>query len=98
MKLYNMVTLAGNNDSCVLLEVKDGQRMNLIALGCFTGDEKLLRLTKGRTVTCTVFTDHGSYAWSWGFDGFTLVSDQTFRKGQLIQECIERDFGIRCKF
>lgn len=98
MKLYNMVTLVCNNGDCVLLEVKDGQRMNLIALGCFTGDEKLLRLTKGRTVTCTVFTDKGSYAWSWGLGGFTLVTEQMHRKGWLIQECIERDFGIRCKF
>lgn len=98
MKLRDMVYMIENNADCVLLEVKPAQRINLISLGCFNGDEKMLRLTKGRTVTCTVFTDKGSYSWSWGSDGFTLVTDQMRRKGHLIQECIEKDFQVRCKF
>lgn len=48
MKLKDMVELLSNNDACVVLKVKDGQEMNLISLGCFNGDEAMMRLTKGR--------------------------------------------------
>lgn len=48
MKLKDMVELLSNNDACVVLKVKDGQEMNLISLGCFNGDEVMMRLTKGR--------------------------------------------------
>lgn len=99
MKLKDMVELAVNNQDCVVLKVKDGQEMNLISLGCFNGDETMMRLTKGGTVTCTVFRPGGmSFSWHWGFNGYTLVSDQTERMGRLIQDCIEKDFGIRCKY
>lgn len=98
MKLCDMVTLEINNAECVVLKVKDGQEMNLLGLGCFNGDEKILRLTKGRNVTCTVIRDDGRrYSWDWGIDGYTLVTDAQRRKGQMIQECIERDYGIQCK-
>ena len=98
MKLRDMVTLEINNAECVVLKVKDGQEMNLLALGFFNGNEKILRLTKGRNVTCTVICDDGqSYSWHWGIDGYTLVTDALWRKSQMIQECIERDYGIQCK-
>ena len=98
MKLCDMVTLKIDNAECVVLEVKDGQEMNLLGLGCFNGNEKILRLTKGKTVTCTVICDDGHrYSWHWGADGYTLVTDAARRKGQMIQECIERDYGIQCK-
>ena len=73
--------------------------MNLISLGCFNGDEVMMRLTKGRDVTCTLFRKNGkSFSWHWGIGGYTLVSDQVWRMGQLIQSCIENDFGIKCKY
>lgn len=99
MKLKDMVELAVNNDDCVVLKVKDGQEMNLISLGCFNGDETMMRLTKGKNVTCTLFRQGGKrFSWHWGIDGYTLVSDQVGRMGRLIQDCIEKDFGIRCKY
>lgn len=99
MKLKDMVELVANNDDCVVLKVKDGQDMNLISLGCFNGDETMMRLTKGKNVTCTLFRQGGkSFSWHWGIDGYTLVSDQVWRMGQLIQSCIENDFGIKCKY
>ena len=99
MKLKDMVELLSNNDACVVLKVKDGQEMNLISLGCFNGDEVMMRLTKGRDVTCTLFRKNGkSFSWHWGASGFTLVTDQVWRMGQLIQSCIENDFGIKCKY
>ena len=99
MKLKDMVELAVNNDDCVVLKVKDGQEMNLISLGCFNGDETMMRLTKGKNVTCTLFRQGGKrFSWSWGIDGYTLVSVRVGRMGRLIQDCIEKDFGIRCKY
>ena len=99
MKLKDMVELAVNNEDCVVLKVKDGQEMNLISLGCFNGDEAMMRLTKGKDVACTLFRKNGShFAWNWGYSGFTIVSDQTRRMGQLVQQCIENDFGIKCLY
>lgn len=99
MKLKDMVELAVDNQDCVVLKVKDGQEMNLISLGCFNGDETMMRLTKGKNVTCTLFRQGGkSFSWHWGIDGYTLVSDQVWRMGRLIQSCIENDFGIKCKY
>ena len=99
MKLKDMVEMVVDNQDCVVLKVKDGQEMNLISLGCFNGDETMMRLTKGRDVTCTLFRRGGkSFSWHWGISGYTLVTDQVDRMGRLIQDCIEKDFGIRCKY
>lgn len=99
MKLKDMVELAVNNQDCVVLKVKDGQEMNLISLGCFNGNETMMRLTKGKDVTCTLFRRDGkSFSWYWGISGYTLVSGQVSQMGRLIQDCIEKDFGIRCKY
>lgn len=98
MKLKDIVDVVVNNDACVVLKVKEGQEMNLISLGCFNGNEVMMRLTKGQDVTCTVFLSDGrSYSWNWGLHGYTLVSSDMWEKGRLIQSCIEKDFGIKCK-
>ena len=98
MKLRTIVELYDNNADCVVLKVKEGHEMDLITIGCFTGNETMFRLTKGKSVTCTVFYKNGkSNSWHWGYGGYTLVSPETERKGQLIQECIEEDFGILCQ-
>ena len=47
-KLCYMVDIIENNENCVVLEVKDNKKMDLIKLGCFDGDEELIRLTKGK--------------------------------------------------
>ena len=99
MKLKDMVELLSNNDACVVLKVKDGQEMNLILLGCFKGDEAMIRLTKGEDVACTLFRKNGkSFSWHWGARGCTLVTEQVRRMGWLIQNCIENDFGIKCAY
>lgn len=98
MKLRDMVEVYENNADCVVLKVKEGQRMALISLGCFDGDEELFRLTKGGTVTCTVWKEDGkSVSWHWGSTGYTLVSPVMKKRGELIEECIEKDFGIECQ-
>lgn len=94
MKLKDLVNLKVNNSECVILEVKPDSFMGLIQLGCFTGTEKLIRLTKGRDHTCTVWTDETNYSWHWGSSGHTLVSNDMTKKGRMIEDTITRDFGI----
>ena len=98
MKLKDVVDVVINNDICVVLKVKDGQELNLISLGCFFGSESMFRLTKGRTVACTVFENSGKrYSFHWGADGHTLVTEQCAALGRIVQSCIEKDFGIVCQ-
>lgn len=93
-KLVNCVKIVENNEDCVILEVV-GSPFDLVRLGCFNGDEKMFRLTKGGKHTCTVWLADGqNYSWFWGYGGHTLVSDQMTKRGKLIQECIEQDFEI----
>ncbi len=95
-KLCYLVDIVENNKNCVVLKVKDNKEMDLIKLGCFDGDERLIRLTKGKNHTCTVFYNDNRkpFSWEWGASGFTLVSDNTNKKGKLIQKCITEDFDI----
>ena len=94
-KLFELVTIVSNTEDAVVLRVKPNCRMDLICLGCFNGDEDILRLTKGRSMTCTVWTTAGNhYDWSWGEGGYTLVSENMTKKGHMIKECIEDGFDI----
>lgn len=92
-KLCELVKIVENNMECVILEVT-GSKLDLIKLGYFNGDEKLIRLTKGGNHTCTIWTDNGHFSWFWGTSGHTLVSNDTTKKGNLIQDCITKDFEI----
>ena len=94
-RLLDCVELAENNERCVILEVKPGCEMDLIRLGCFNGDEKMFRLTKGNDHTLTVFTNNGkSYNFGFGNSGYTLVSDQLKQQRELIVDCIKLDYAI----
>ena len=98
MKLKDITEVAADNAQCVVLKVKAGHELDLITLGCFAGNETMFRLTKGHTITCTIFyADGKQFSWYWGFDGYMLVSPQVETMGRLIQACIERDFHIPCK-
>ena len=93
-RLSELVKIIENNEECVILLINGGMK-DLISLGCFDGDETMLRLTKGKVHTCTVWTKSGShFSWEWGRSGYTPVTDATRKKGKLIQECIEQDFEI----
>lgn len=95
-RLADYVEIMEDNTECVVLKVRPGSRMGLIGLGCFNGDEEMVRLTKGRTQTCTVFPEGGRpYSWEWGDGGSTLVSDGLSKMSRMVQECITHDFGIR---
>ena len=94
-KLCNLVDIIENNESCIVLKVKDNKSLDLIKLGCFNGNEELMRLTKGENHTCTIFSSNSEpFSWSWGKRGYTLVSDNISTMGKLIEECITEDFDI----
>lgn len=94
-KLKDYVELIENNKDCAILKVKDGSRLGLISLGYFNGNEDLIRLTKGKQRTCTVFyTDGTNFSWYWGNGSTLLVSDAVQKKGRLIEECLMMDFDI----
>lgn len=94
-RLADYVEIMENNTECVVLKVKSDSRTGLISLGCFSGNEEMMRLTKGRTQTCTLFNKDGStLSWQWGRNGCTLVSDNIEKCGRIIQRCLEEDFGI----
>ena len=95
MKLSQLTTLKVNNKECVILEVHPDRFSELIALGCFNGDEKLIRVTKGSNHTFTMWTEGGkSYSWNWGSGGYTIVSEDMHKRRALIVEAITKDFGI----
>jgi hypothetical protein len=94
MKLSNLVDIAVNNEECVVLKVKENVMMDLIALGCFDGDETMFRITKGEQHTATLFRGNHHFSWGWGNKGYTSVSDKQAKCGHLIQACVEEEFGI----
>lgn len=94
-KLCYLVDIIENNEECVILQVKENKKIDLIKLGCFDGNEELMRLTKGKNHTCTIFkTNDKPFSWKWGESGYTLVSEKTTTMGKLIEECITEDFDI----
>ena len=93
--LCDLVEILEKNMESVVLEEKDRVQKELVCLGCFDGDETMLRLTKGDDHTCTIFFGAGkSCSWSWGMSGHTLVSDSLKKCGRMIESCITEDFGI----
>lgn len=94
-ELFKITELVVNNSECVVLKVKDGHEMDLISIGCFNGDESMFRLTKGEDTTCTIFRKNGSkISWHWGTHGYTLVSNQIWKSGMLLQDCLRRCYHI----
>ena len=95
-KLCYLVDIIENNEDCVILQVKDNKEMDLIKLGCFNGDERLFRLTKGKNHTCTIFYNDNrkTFSWEWGEGGFTMVTDDVSKMGKLIENAITEDFDI----
>lgn len=92
MKLCNLVEIIENNMNCVVLKVKDNARLDLIKLGYFSGNEDLIRYTKGAKTTCTVINKDGTnYNWYWEE---IILNNDLKKKRDLIRECITEDFDI----
>ena len=87
-----MYVFVENNEYCVILQVKEDKRLDLIRLGYFEGNEKLIRVTKGRENVCTIYKDdNDSFSWGWQT---SLVVDEVAKMRKLIESCIVDDFDI----
>lgn len=96
-KLCELVDIVANNENCVVFKPKDDVRMELISLGCFRGNEELIRMSKGRTPEITVFYKDGStYSYHFGEGSTTLVSGSFVQQREMIRECAILDYGIVC--
>lgn len=93
-KLSELVTVEADNETCVVLKVKEGKAMELITLGCFDGDETMFRVTKGNNHTATIWRGEKAFSWEWGFNGYTLVSDKVKDEQRAICNCICNELGI----
>lgn len=94
-KLVDLIEIAENNEKYIVLKVKDNVKKELIWLGCFCGNETMIRLTKGADHTCTIITQNDrSYSWEWGRSGCTLVSNKMDEMRAHIVACIETDLDI----
>lgn len=94
-RLCDLVEIATNNRSCVLLKVKDGTPpADLIKLG-FDGNETLLRLMKNPTnPSVTIFHKEGPpVTMSYG-SSTTVVSGPLKAMRDQIVEAVTLDFGI----
>ena len=93
-RLCDLVEIEENNMDCVVLKVKENSQLDLIKLGCFEGDEKIIRVSKGADNTFTIFTDKEHYSWEHGEHGYTLVTKNMDMKRLQIVDCLEIDFDI----
>lgn len=83
--LVKLVELIEDNDNCVLLKVKEGSELDMILLGCFDGDENMIRLAKDEYNTITIFRKNGThYCWA----GNECVVQQMNDKEKLIKKCV----------
>lgn len=96
-RLCELVDIGINNEACVLFKVKDSARMDLITLGCFRGDEDMIRMTKGRQPTVTLYyKDGGTASYYFGEGGHTVLAESGAAQREMIRECAILDFGIVC--
>lgn len=91
-KLVDCVEVITNNDNCVVLKVKENKRMDLIAIGYFSGNEEMIRMTKDNdNNSYTIWRNNGkSFSW----DNRTLKSDNLSKMQKIIAKCIHHDLGI----
>ena len=94
-KLIDLVELVEDNKNCVLLKVKDGSQLDMILLGCFSGDESMIRLAKDEYNTITVFYKDGKNYW-WASN--ERVSDSTRLKMRMIYKCVYQLTGYETRY
>ena len=98
-RLCELVEIVSNNEACVVFKPKEGTRMDLISLGCFKGNEELIRMTKGRTPEITIFYKDGKTdSYHFGEGSTTVISGSYPQQREMIRECAILDFGIVCQW
>lgn len=64
-EFWELVDIIENNERCVILKVKPDCAFDMIKLGCFDGDEEMIRYARDSDETITVFLKDGKhYSWS----------------------------------
>ena len=85
-----------NEQTFVLLKVKDGMEMDMIMTGLFEGDETMFRITKGDDHNCTTWYKNGkNWSWHHGLNGHTCVANSVWAAWREIERTITEDFGIK---
>ena len=90
-KLVDVIEIVENNNDYILLEVT-GDRKQCILTGVLNGNEELIKVTKGKNHTLTIyFKDGKNFSYSFGESGYTLISDNEERRKRAIVNCIKRE-------
>ena len=95
IRLVDCVDVIANNKQCVLLKVKEGMEMNLLATGHFDGDETMIRMTKDRDCNCYTILRTNDKKVNW--NDRTLISQSLKNIQNEIRNCIERDLKINMR-
>ena len=91
-RLADCVEVITNNENCVVLKIKENKRMDLIAMGYFSGNEEMIRMTKDNSNNSyTIWSNNGKTC---NWDNRTLVSDNLGKLQIIIAKCIRHDLGI----
>ncbi len=94
IKLCDIVEIQENNNSSILLKVKENKKVELISLGL---DPTLdfIYLSKGKNHTMKlIYTDNNVTSFDFGEGGYTLISNDLKNQKDLILNCITDDFCI----
>jgi len=82
-RFCDLVYVLENNEHCALLKVKPDCGLEMIKLGCFGGDEDMIRVARDDYNTITVFTKDGKhYEWTRN----TLVTESMKAKRIMIMD------------
>jgi hypothetical protein len=88
-KLIDVIEIAENNKDFILLEII-GSTRDCILTGVLNGDEELIRVTKGKNHTLTIYKKNGShFSYDFGHNGYTLISDSEQRRKRAIVDTIQ---------
>lgn len=91
-KLVDCVEVVSNNKNCVVLKVKENKRMDLIAIGYFSGNEEMIRMTKDKdNNSYTIWSNDGKIC---NWNNRTLTSDNLNKLQKIIAKCIHHDLDI----
>lgn len=94
IKLCDIVDIQENNNSSILLKVKENKKVDLISLG-FDPTLDYIYLSKGKRHTMKLInTDNKVTSFDFGDGGYTIISSNLQNQKNLILNCITDDFGI----
>ena len=94
IKLCDIVEIQENNNSSILLKVKENKRVELISLGLNPALD-FIYLSKGEShIMKLINTDNKVTSFDFGRGGYTIISDDLENQKKLILSCITDDFGI----